>query len=593
MAAPDSARLVGLDESVHSVTDDANRGLDSLQAHEHDLIGGLQRQTLLALIFILVGAVVGSLSIWYRDRRVAHFRTREAASRRATDQVTQRIRSILSSAPNPILLADSEGRILHANAACAGVLGWKPDALVGKSPDVLLDGGSDAWQNLRASELAVSDAASEDDARSPREFVEMQARHREGGAFDAEWTITRIDAPESHQFVITMQDIGLRKRAEERLILAQKDQVLGTLVAGVAHDFNNLLTAIQGGIEAAQAQPQNAAHWLHRSKTESERAGLLVRQLLQFSRHDPPERTRVSLNELVREVVEIARETFDRRIMIELNEAPSDSFIDGDPNQLRQVVMNLIVNARGTLTERLNRSANQEYVPLIQVRIARGGDAATLLTSPSRIALSVQDNGEGMSPETRERVFDPYFTTKPVDRGTGLGLSTAFGILTEHGGSIEIDSTVGRGTVVRIQLPASSTKQLDLPVVAPAPGDATADRSGSILVVDDEPAVREVVKMALSHAGYHVIAVADGRAALENVQRRSFDLVMLDVNMPSPDGWETLQRLKGLSPQLCVLMASGYALEEEARSAGACGFIDKPYSFETLVGSVDRIIAGG
>ncbi|MCK9494533.1 MAG: PAS domain-containing protein [Dehalococcoidia bacterium] len=379
------------------------------------------------------------------------------------------------------------------------------------------------------------------------------------------------------------QDITEQRATDERLRQMQKSEALGTLVAGVAHDFNNLLTAIRGGLEMAREYP-GEQRWLDIAQQASDRAAEVVRQLLRFSRREEPQQVPMDAAELVREATMLSRETLDRRVSFTSFAEGEFPPLAGDPGQMQQVLMNLIVNARDAVLQR----AEEEpvgYQPALQLT-AR---PATQGGRPG-VAFEVRDNGTGMSEEVRQRALDPFFTTKPADRGTGLGLAAVAGIVQRHEGLLTITTTPGEGTEVAVWLPArrpeSSLTSEDIRRTgATGPGAAEAE-APTIFVVDDEEALGAIAAAYLEAAGLHVAYFGDGNAAVEAARAipgAPPALVLLDLNMPPPDGWETMAALREVDPDLPVVIVSGFADEDEVHQRGAQAFLAKPYSRADLL----------
>ena len=366
-------------------------------------------------------------------------------------------------------------------------------------------------------------------------------------------------------------------------------------MAGVAHDFNNLLAAIGGSIEIAREEG-GSSPWLGKAQVATDRASELVQQLLQFSRREEATHAVVDLEHLTRQTVSLMRETIDRRIEIE-TPPPEPVRVWGDRGQLERVLMNLLVNARDAVTERMERTGGVEtYTPKIVVALEQteidereqpAGDAATVYAE-----LSVTDNGVGISPEVRGRVFDPFFSTKPAAVGTGLGLSTAYGIVRDHGGSIEVHSVPDEQTTFTVQLPAATVGSLDDEPEAGGSAESVPGRGERVLVADDEPIVLEVVSEMLTQAGYAASCATGGDGAMRLASDQPFDLILLYINMPAPNGCQTLRDLLKHAPDQRVLMLSGFATEDEVCERGAVGLLRKPFNKEMLVHTVEEALGG-
>jgi len=507
---------------------------------------------------------------------------------------------ILDAAGLLVVQIDPAGGIVMANRHFESLAGLAEGGAAGRSMEEFLAEGEGRAAWARAFRRALGGEA-------PGE-VECVVAPREGGERIVLWTQSplRDDGGAVGSVLATGTDVTERRTLERQLVQMQKMEAIGTLAGGVAHDFNNILTGIVGNLDlAVKALPAGsaAAGLLHESIRASERAARLVRQLLEFSRRAPLERRAVRLGPVVSEVVHLLSQTIDRRIAVESFVAPDLWPAAADSNQIHQVLMNLCVNARDALVERLrdempgagekagcwiriragNVTVGEEYRR--EVPYARAGDF---------VRLSVSDNGRGMDPQTQRRVFEPFFTTKALGRGTGLGLSTVYGIVKQHEGWVTVESAPGRGTTFHVFLPRAR----DLPDEAAAPG-APVTRRGreTILFVDDEEMIRELGRKVLEAQGYTVLLAEDGARALETyaAHRGRIDLVILDQTMPSLSGGETLRRIRALDPDARVILSSGYARGQEgfpARPDGAAAFLQKPYRPDALLRAVRQVLDG-
>ena len=385
---------------------------------------------------------------------------------------------------------------------------------------------------------------------------------------------------------------------QERLAHAQKMESVGQLAGGVAHDFNNLLTAIVANTEAAKdaldpAHPaqEELGHVLHAAR----RSGQLTRQLLAFARQHTFATRVLTLDRLLANVSTLLHRVIGEHIRLIVECDPGLKPTRVDPTQIEQAVMNLAVNARdampqgGTLTITVrNVHADAQHT----------GDEAD---PPGRwVAITVTDSGTGMAPDVQRRVFEPFFTTKPVGSGTGLGLSMVYGTVRQHGGHVQISSTVGKGTSVRLLLPAEEAAELsnETPALGVPPVRATRGNE-TILLVEDEAAVRNVSARLLRAQGYQVIEAPEGAAALEAAARvgvDTIDLVLTDLVMPTLGGEEVVNRLRASRATLPALVMSGYSasgVSTELLEAPFTGFIEKPFSSRTLLSAVRSLLDGG
>lgn len=378
-------------------------------------------------------------------------------------------------------------------------------------------------------------------------------------------------------------------KLQEKLSQAQRTEVLGTLAGGIAHDFNNLLGVILGfaSIVRLRLPPSDPLiEFVKMIEQSAQRGSDLTRQLLGLARQGKEEALPIRVGDVLGRVVKIITSTFDRRIQVQTRSQSGPLWVDANPAQFEQAVLNLCINGRdampegGVLTLKSSRVAHRENDPALPCRCLPGSYAC----------ITVRDTGVGMPPQVLSRIFDPFFTTKEPGKGSGLGLSMVYGMASGAGGFVQVASEVGLG----------STFSLHLPLTAPPVEQRSLTRSssletgsGTVLVVDDEPMVLAFCKEGLKRLGYEVLAAADGQQACEVFQSHSgqIDIVLLDFVMPGITGLETCRRLREIKPSLKVILSSGYTSAEvvrEARLAGAVGFIGKPYSLEELSGALRR-----
>ncbi len=380
-----------------------------------------------------------------------------------------------------------------------------------------------------------------------------------------------------------------RKRLEQYLRQSQKMEAVGTLAGGIAHDFNNLLTGVGGLAELALDQlPADSPVRDDLSKITqlSQRGATLTRQLLAFARRQVLEPHNIDLNNVVEQMSALLQRTTPEDIDLRTRLEPALSTVLADPGQMEQVILNLVLNARdsmlggGTLViETANTDLDADYC-----------SQHPWMTPGPHVMLAVSDTGEGMAPEVVARVFEPFFTTKA--EGTGMGLAMAYGIVKQHAGSILAYSEVGVGSTFKVYLPVveAEAEHVQAPATAEAkPGTET------ILVVEDDEAVRGFVRAGLEHFGYRVIEATDGEEALEvfDQHRDEIDLAFLDTVLPKRNGYEVAKVLQERMPGLRVLLTSGYsanALHERFVLKPGVEFIPKPFSLKELTTRVRRLL---
>jgi two-component system, cell cycle sensor histidine kinase and response regulator CckA len=400
--------------------------------------------------------------------------------------------------------------------------------------------------------------------------------------------------------IVTGIDVTERRLLEKQLIEMQKMEAVGTLAGGIAHDFNNILTGILGSLDLARGfvPPGSAASApIAEGIKASERAVQLVRQLLDFSRRAPAECRSVDLGSVVREVTALFSQTIDRRIGVTCSIADDllPAFVD--PNQVHQVLMNLCVNARDAIMESLEAEERSGRRPLTGYWIYTRAENVEVDDDYCRIfpyarkgryiRLSIGDNGAGMDEATQRRVFEPFFTTKKMGRGTGLGLSTVYGIVKQHNGWINLESFTGKGTTFCAYFPEAAGGPEEVPA---SPETAPSGRGKeTVLFADDEELIRDLGRQVMEMHGYTVLLAEDGIRAIDlfRSNRAAIDLVVLDLTMPQRSGMEVLRAIRSIDPGMRVILSSGSPPTEPVPGTT---FLPKPYRAETLAKAVRSVL---
>jgi PAS domain S-box-containing protein len=393
-----------------------------------------------------------------------------------------------------------------------------------------------------------------------------------------------------------IQDIQQRKdteeergRLQERLFQAQKMEALGTLAGGIAHDFNNLLGVILGfaSIVRLRLAPSDPLlEFVKMIEQSAERGADLARQLLGLGRQGKCESVPIRVGDVLGRVVKIITRTFDRCIQVQTRTESGPLWVDANPGQLEQAILNLCINARDAMPE-----GGVLALESSRVTLGEGDSSRPSHCLPGNYArLTVRDTGVGIAPQVLARIFDPFFTTKEPGRGSGLGLSMVYGMASSAGGFVQVESEFGLGSAFSIHLPL---KGPPVERTVAARSSVLEPGTGTVLVVDDEPMVLAFVEEALKKLGYKVLTAVDGQQAGEvySSHANQIDMVLLDMVMPGTTGLEVCRRLRRINPKVKVILSSGYSsggVAREARLAGAMGFIGKPYSLEELSRALHR-----
>lgn len=388
-------------------------------------------------------------------------------------------------------------------------------------------------------------------------------------------------AAEMHGVVVDITD---RRLLEEQLRQAQRTETVGLLAGGIAHDFNNMLTAILGYARLAEdavVQSASPLDDIQQITRAAERASLLTRQLLAFSRQQVSEPSKLDLNAVLEDLSGMLQRLIGAHIQVSLALDTTRPIILGDRSQIEQIVMNLVVNARDAMP-----AGGRIEITTGVVRLTSGHRLRGVAAVPGRYAfLSIADTGSGIPEDVRERIFDPFFTTKERGRGTGIGLATVFGIVRQAGGYVDVLSEVGRGSTFIVYL-----KAIDGASSAVRPPNGPLRKGGSerVLVVEDEPEVRRLVKTVLERAGYRVSEAADPREAEQILVSgdEPFELLITDLVMPGGTGADLYQRLAARRPSMRVVFMSGYADDDVTTQAAAqpgTVFLQKPFTIDALL----------
>jgi len=388
----------------------------------------------------------------------------------------------------------------------------------------------------------------------------------------------------------TLTDVTEHRQLEEQLRQAQKMEAVGQLAGGVAHDFNNLMTAITGFAESVRGElPETSPlrQDVEQILIAGNRATTLTRQLLAFGRRQVLAPQVLELPRVAEEIGDMARRLIGEHIELAFERPRESVRAKVDRGQLEQVILNLVINARDAMP-----TGGHIRVSTATLDVESADELPDAELPAGRYAtLRVADDGCGMPDDVRARAFDPFFTTKGPGRGTGLGLSTVYGIVKQSGGAVAIESEQGRGTTITVYLPfADELPREDRPVVLPRP----RGRAGTILIAEDEPFVRELAERALRHAGHDVLTAADGSDALATFTEHAdrIDAIVSDMMMPQMSGKELARRLAALRPDVRILFISGFAEDAEGLTGPNTHFLHKPFTATELIEGVDDLLGG-
>jgi PAS domain S-box-containing protein len=503
-----------------------------------------------------------------------------------------RFHSVTESARDGIVSTNAAGAISFWNRSAATLFGYSESEALGR-PVIELFGDAD-----RPTYLDALAAESGEAGLTVGQTIELTGMRKDGSGFPIEVSLSTWRTARAAAVTLVVRDASERKRSAEalrqreaELRQAQKLEAIGLLAGGVAHDFNNLLMAIQGygdlllmDLDEGDKRRDDVKEILK----ASHRAAALTRQLLAFGRRQVLAPQVLSLIEVVAGTESLLRRLIGEDIKIVSVSEPDLGKVLADPGQIEQVLINLAVNARDAMP-----GGGTLSITLANARVDADEGQKSGIAPGRYVRVDVADTGSGMAPEVASRIFEPFFTTKGEGKGTGLGLATVYGIIQQSGGSIQVDSEPGRGTMFRIYLPQSAREE---PAAQrQSPTAAAKEGSETILLVEDDNHVRSIVALMLRQCGYVVLDVDGGDRALDIIRAHGgpIDLLLTDVVMPSMNGRVLAERLLALSPKTRVLFMSGYSDDAILRAgvqAAETAFLQKPFSKPALAAKVREVL---
>ena len=514
------------------------------------------------------------------------------------------LRNIIDTDPSLIFVKNREGTFTMANKAVAEVYGSTIEEIVGKS-DSDFNKNPEEVEHFRSEDLAVID-------RGEERFVPEEQITDSKGNLRYLQTVKKSLLVDGKMHVLGVaSDVTEQRRLHEHLLQSQKMEAIGKLAGGIAHDFNNLLTAIIGYASMlrlehlSDADKKRAVELIEKTAL---RGGELTHQLLGFARKGKRQQVRVDLHTVIHDTLTILSRTLEHNLCLQIKLASLNPIIDGDPSQLQQVIMNLVLNARDAVLSKHKHQTKTGKISL-QTQII-SSERSDLSCENGVIELRVYDNGCGIPQSLREKVFEPFFTTKPEGQGTGMGLAMVYGIIKDHGGAIKLESLEGEGCTFIIQLPLKtavtvssvppthatiSESQISVSHIE-IPSPLKPENLKPILLVDDQTEVRETTAHMLSSLGYKVITASDGRQAIHTYKdhwQSGLSLVILDMVMPHMGARECFKELKTINPNVRAILATGYVdnlAVQQVLLEGVIGFVQKPFHLERLSKAVEKAL---
>ena len=544
--------------------------VDAITGRSFTVIDGVIAIALVAAVLVRLSSSLHSLATMRRELAMRNAQLRESEGR---------FRAVIESGADVTVILDRGGTIVYTSPSVERMLGWGADELVGQKP-------SELWDPAECPALLERVAAAAH-SPGPTEYGAHKVRTKTGSWRLIETTSVNLLAdPLVRGYVNTLRDVTDRRALEERLRASERLEAIGQLAGGVAHDFNNVLLVIRGYAAVLSAELAETPHAADLAEIEkaADRAANLTRQLLAFGRRQTLQPQLLSVAECVRDLDGLLRPAVPERIELVLDLDEQAAWVLADPSQIEQILLNLVVNARDATS-----GQGRIVVRVRSLELPRGDHTTTPPLAPGEYTtLVVEDSGAGIPDEALPHIFEPFFTTKAEGVGTGLGLPTVWGAVTQAGGALGVRTVGGEGTTMTVYLPAQRGH-------ARSPEERVSRpkaRAGNerVLVVEDEPAVRELVARVLEDNGYEVTRAALAREGIDALAMgEPFDLVVSDVVMPAMSGYELAAVVREEYPGTRLLFMSGYA-HDAAQGAAPLDedvtLLRKPFAPDELAAAV-------
>lgn len=507
--------------------------------------------------------------------------TREKKAMDSLKEKEAFISAILNALPEPVIVYQEGMLPVYTNPAFHTVFGWAKEEFL-KDPTIYLPVGQDVLTDKEVIDYLLIQRGA---------YLETTRKTKDGRILDVMITAAYMSQDPFKGYLIVIKDVTAANEIRQRVESLQRLESLGFLAGGIAHDFNNLLTGIIGRTSIMKT----FAHLAPEFKTyiqEIERCAMeasnLTKQLLTYAKGEQLELTELNINELIEDVIQLFSRTKKDITIVKLLD-PKVNLVKADRTQLRQVIVNLLLNAADAM-----EAGGQVFVESENVILDKRYLEPYNLEPGPYVKIAITDTGTGMTEEVKRRIFEPFFSTKELGRGTGMGLAMVYSIIKSHKGIINCYSELGKGTTFTIYLP-STGGNLDLAVSQAPEFEEVLRGEGTILVVDDEQFVLDIARDLLEHLGYEVVCTTSGKESVEifREMHSKFDLVILDVIMPEMSGKEVFSRIKQINPKQKVLFASGYSLNglmQDFLKQEDIGFIQKPFNLNELSKKVKEML---
>ncbi len=551
------------------------------------------------LLEVLKNYTISYLTSYFDTSKSLILKQQEQLRKALTKTIDTQRRELLiknqaiETSPNGVLITDMYGNITFVNKALKKM--FKDISTLPNIPKI-----KEIIENLNTKTIGSS--------LTSQGFWqgEITIPERQGGEKYFFLSVSFIEDQQNNNIGIMYSFIDLteQKNLEAQVRQAQKLEALGQLASGISHDFNNILAAISGYAELQLLDFEEGSQEyndMFQIKLAAERGKELTKQLLFFTKRDTLKRTSLNINDNIKETITILKRTFPPEITIETNLAENLKPINANHSQINQILMNLFVNSRDAIVGTTTENEDTVMIKRGTIRVSTFNTYFDNINAPifknakpgEYVCLKVSDSGMGMSKEVVEHIFEPFYTTKRAEKGTGLGLSVVYGIVQSHNGFIRVRSEVGKGTTFEIFFPVEKTNHLEKKLHSAT--DNIYPGKGTILVVEDEIQVRNMEKRILEKCGYTVLAVKNGREAIQHYEqhKEEIDLIVLDMIMPEMGGRECFYKLKEINSNVKIVITTGYktdAIITGFIKEGVSGVIEKPFNLYNFTKEIYRAL---
>jgi len=500
--------------------------------------------------------------------------------------------SIIDSMMDGVIISNRDGVITFANHTALSMLGYADKELDGKPVEMLIP---EAFRHAHIAQRA--DYMDHPHQRSMHQNKRFLVLRKDGSQFPAAISLNPIELEGEALVCVSFQDLSQQETEAIQREQSQKLEALGEMVSGIAHNFNNVIAGISGQAYLLGKHEQLSEKGASRVESVNAlccQAADIIKQLMTYARHQEDESSDFSMTDIMQDVVAIAKITAPEKIAIQANIEKNNARMHGSVNQIQQTMLNLINNA-------VHAIADAEGAITITAKYCGGHDCSfkpclvNRSDSASMLCVQVCDNGKGIAEQHLHRIFDPFFTTKPKGQGTGLGLSTSYGIIKKHGGDIAVSSKIGEGSSFQFNLPVvAGARQTEKSTAVLTP--AITNQTASILIIDDEPSICNILADILEGFGYTTLTAIDGQQGVDmfTQHQQGIDLVMCDVALPKLDGREVLSKIRAMVPNIPFLFITGYedSSMDEITGNNYTKVLMKPFDFVMLSHEVNSLIKG-